>query len=372
MTSQNTPDTTVKVNTILEKLYYNTSQPVSYAGVQPITVYSKNNVSPESVKNWISGQDTYTLFKPVRRKFKRNSYLVSNINDLWQSDLVDLQSLKEHNDGVNYLLTTIDVFSKKAFVQPLKSKKGEAIIAAYREIFTIANTKPINLQTDKGKEFVAKNVQKFFKENQINHFTTQNPDVKAAVVERFNRTLKTRMWRYLHHENTLKYADVLQDFVSSYNNSFHRTIKMTPNEVDESKIKQVYRNTYCDENAFSSSVSERKPKLKVDDYVRLVKQKGTFEKGYETNFTEEVFKIKKVIKHKIPVYEVVDLADEIIEGTFYEPELQKISFNPDTAFKIDKIVRTKGKGPSKQMLVKWKGYPDKFNSWVFENDLVSL
>lgn len=215
-----------KINEILNNLYFNIKEPVSYSGIKPITLRTKGVIHQNYVKNWLLCNDTYTLFKPVRRNFKRNRYIVININELWQTDLVDLQNLTTYNDGIRYLMTTIDVFSKRAYVKPLKNKTGKAIIDAYEKIFNESKVKPLNLQTDKGKEFVNKEVQKFFSENKINHFTTRNPDVKAAVVERFNRTLKTRMWRYLHFKNTLRYINVLKDIVSAYNNSYHRTINL--------------------------------------------------------------------------------------------------------------------------------------------------
>lgn len=357
-----------QINAILENLYFNKINPESFVGVNPLIKRTKNILHSSNVKNWLIGQDTYTLFKPTRRKFQRNSYVVNNINDLWQSDLVDLQKLSKHNDQIKYLLTTIDVFSKKAYVQPLKSKNSTAIIEAYKNIFANSGCKPQNLETDKGSEFIAKDVQEFFKKNNINHFTTKNPDVKAAVVERFNRTLKTRMWRYLHYMDTFRYYDVLQDLVEAYNNSYHRTIRMKPNDVNDNNILKVYQNIQKN----YSNVKLKKPKLKIGDYVRLAKEKGTFEKGYETNFTEEVFKITKVICHTFPTYEIEDLNREPIDGKFYEQELQKVNFDPNAEFKIDKIVQTRGKGNIKQVLVKWKGYPDSFNSWIYEKDLKGI
>jgi len=351
----------------LKKLYYNRKGPKSFRRIQPLINKVQGTIDKELVKEWASSQDTYTLFKPVRRKFRRNVYLVTNINDLWESDLVDLQKLQKENDGIKFLLTTIDVFSKKAYVEPLKDKTSRSVIRAFENIFDGSKEKPINLRTDKGKEFIAKDVQEFFKDNGVNHYTVKNPDVKAAVVERFNRTLKTRMWRYLFHLNTYKYIDILQDLVDAYNNSYHTTIKMCPNEVDETNILQVYHNTY------DKRVQKKtKPKFKKGDFVRLAREKGVFEKGYEYTFTEEIFKVTKVIQHDVPVYEIKDLNDEIIDGHFYEAELQKVIFNPNAEFKIDKIIQCKGKGISKKLLVSWKGYPPAFNSWILAKDLKLL
>src|SRR5699024_4747987 len=100
---------------------------------------------------------------------------------------------KKYNDGVNYLLTVIDVFSKYAWVQPLYSKRGSDVKAAFEEIFK--ERVPLNMQTDKGKEFLATDVQNLFKRHNINFYGAKNPDVKASVVERLNKTLKTKMFK---------------------------------------------------------------------------------------------------------------------------------------------------------------------------------
>ena len=197
---------------MLNRRYYTTTDPISFSGINKIR--KATNLPHQRIQDWLEKQDAYTLHKQIRRKFKRNRYLVTNINDLFQADLIDMRKLASYNDGVKYLLTVIDVFSKFAYVIPLYSKSGSDVAAAFEEIFT--EQIPGNVQTDKGKEFLAKNVQKLFKKNDINFYVAKNPDVKAAVIERFNRTLKSKMYKYFTHANTFKYIDVLQNFVVSY------------------------------------------------------------------------------------------------------------------------------------------------------------
>lgn len=353
---------------LLENLYYNLRNPSAFAGVQPLKKASGYAVSRGKIKNWLASQDTYTLFKPVRKKFRRNPYLVSNINDLWQADLVDTQRLKEDNDNVSYLLTVIDVFSKKAYIQPLINKTPNIVIEGFRKIFDENAQKPYKLQTDKGSEFVAASVKKFFAENDIDNFTTQNDDVKAAVIERFNRTLKTRMYKFLYRRNSTRYLDDLQSIVNAYNCSYHRSIKMSPNEVTDDNILQVYRNLYDQRR----EAKTRKPKLKVDDHVRLAKRKDVFEKGYTMTYTEEIFKVIKVIRHPIPVYRVADLNDKPLAGKFYDHELQKVHYDPNAEFVVEEIIKIKGKGKNAQYFVKWRGYPSSFNSWIPSENLRHL
>ena len=122
---------------------------------------------------------------------------------MWQADLVDMSSISKYNDGYKFLLTVIDVFSKVAWTVPLKNKSGQTLTEAFSTLFQ--QRKPAHLQTDKGTEFLNNNVQRLIKEYSINFYTSENEDVKASVVERFNCTLKTKMWKYLTHNNTMRY-----------------------------------------------------------------------------------------------------------------------------------------------------------------------
>ena len=141
---------------------------------------------------WKSGW--YTLHKPVRKRFPRNPYTVTNIDDVWEMDLADLNSLSKYNDKYKYILNVIDIFSRYAWSVPLKDKTGTSITTALKSLFK--NRKPITIQSDKGTEFVNSSVQQYLICQGVSFHTNHNPDVKGAIIERFNRTLKTRMHKY--------------------------------------------------------------------------------------------------------------------------------------------------------------------------------
>ena len=170
--------------------YYDQKLVGSYGGVAAL----RRVVPDQHVKRWLSEQDTYTLHKPVRRRFKRRCAVVGGPNQQWQADLVDVSRLKKTNDGTTFLLTVIDVFSKRAWCVPLKNKSAVSLVAAFAPL--LGDKAPITLQTDKGTEFLNRALQKLLKEYGVHHFATHNEETKASIVERFNRTLKTRMWRY--------------------------------------------------------------------------------------------------------------------------------------------------------------------------------
>lgn len=352
----------------ISDIYYDVSNPAGYGSIDKLTRALKGKMNRNQIKKWLEAQETYTLHKPVHRKFPRNKYILSNLNELWQADLSDMRTYSQYNDGFNYILCVIDVFSKYAFARALKKKNSESIKQAFESIFTEANTTPTHLQSDKGTEFVSKDVRQYFKSKNINYYTTNNPDIKASIVERFQRTLKSKMWRYFTCKNTYTYINILQDLLYSYNHSFHSSIKMCPFEVNSNNIMKVWNNLYGKLN--SKLNKAQKAQFSTGDYVRITKYKHIFQKGYETNWSDEIFIITGMKNNMSRVvYTLKDLQNEPIVGTFYEDELQKVIYNPTTEFKIDKILRTRYSGNRKQVLVKWKGYPDKFNSWILESSL---
>lgn len=248
------------------------------------------------------------------------------------------------------------------FVEPLLRKTTEATIEGFRKILARAPYHPDRCQSDKGKEFDSNKFKKFMKDNGIIYNTTSNPDVKASCAERSIRTLKQKFFKYLTYADTFTFIDKLQDFVKAYNNTYHRTIKMKPIEVTDRNILQVYENI---KESQRMPVKKSKPKLKVDDYVRISKSKNVFAKGYDRNWCREVFRVKKVLHREPIVYRIVDLSGEEITGTFYELELQKVIFDEAAERSIEKIIKQKGAGKNLQYLVKWTSYPNSFNSWVY-------
>jgi len=185
-------------------------------------------------------------------------------------------------------------------------------------------------------------------------------DLKACVVERFNRTLKEKMWRYFTFSKTKRWIDVLPQLIKSYNNSYHRSIKRKPNQVRKKDEDELFLTLYH-YNKSDGNNSTIKLNFKVGDFVRLNKIKKTFEKGYTPNWTREIFKIDGIKATVPPSYKIKDLNNEEITGSFYEQELQKIE-NFNEIFEIDQIIKTKIVNKKKQYLVSWKGYPDSFNS----------
>jgi transposase InsO family protein len=182
----------------MKATYYEASEPGSYGGVRTLTRYSGMPV--KTVKGWLETQDPYTLHKPVVKKFPCRKTFAKGIDDLFQADLADMRNLASSNDGNSYILICIHVFSRYAFAVPVKDKRGSMAAAALEMIF--AQRAPNMLQTDCGTEFYNVRVQKLFKKNGVRHYSSLNDDIKAALVERCNRTLKSRLFKYMTHSHT--------------------------------------------------------------------------------------------------------------------------------------------------------------------------
>lgn len=336
----------------LEKLYYEVERPTAFGSLKTLHDAVKDRYARKDIAKWLSKQDAHTLHKSARRRFTRRKTYAHNPNDQWQLDLADLTFLSKDNDGYKFLLTCVDVFSRMAYVVPLKNKTGKATVAGLREIVRKAGVIANKIQTDKGGEFLNRDFRKFLADKNVTFFQTHNVETKAALVERFNRTLKNKMFKYLTANNTRKYIDVLDKLVESYNRSVHRTLGMRPIDVSAADVEDVWQKQY------GKIGSAQRPKLTVGDAVRIVNVKSRLDKGYLPGWSEEYFLVDKILQTKPITYLLRDLLGEVLEGGFYEEEVQKIS-EPST-FHVDKVLKRKGR----RLYVRWKGWPKKFDSWI--------
>ena len=281
------------------------------------------------------------------------------VDELWQLDLCDTNALKQYNDGATFILTIIDVFSKMGFARSLIDKKGPTVLRAFLNVLEESGRSPTNVQTDMGSEFTNRAFKAELKKRDIHFYVTYSEN-KAAVVERFNRTLKSRMWRYFTHNNTYKYVDVLQQLIDGYNASHHRGVGMPPEKVNSSNQLKIWTKYY------SERVGKKRFKFAVGDNVRISRDKGAFEKGYVQSWSEEYFVVKKRMRRNPHVYILEDLNGETLLGVFYAEQLQKVS--PSEVFPISIVIRKRGK----RALVEWRGWPSSFNSWIPTEDLQKI
>lgn len=312
-----------KIEDLLFELYYSPSKSPAFSNCKTLHTYIKNHtkqdVSKQLIQKWLSKQPTYTLHKERITKFQRCSYNICNIDDLWEIDLIDVQSISRKNRGFKYILAVIDCFSKYAWCLPIKRKTPKEIIDAFNTLFSSTTRRPLVIQSDKGREFNNAAVKKYLTQHEISYNTTRDPVTKAAICERFIRTIKAIIYKYFTYTKDTKYVDVLDLLLSVYNNRRHSAIGMSPVEVSETNVLKVW--LYMQKR---KKKSPRRRTYTVGDTVRVSNPKTVFEKGYKPKWSTEFFTIDKCIWKLPVVYRLRDSDGSLIKGNFYEQELQLV------------------------------------------------
>ncbi|XP_043475947.1 uncharacterized protein LOC122507353 [Leptopilina heterotoma] len=183
-------------------------------------------------------------------------------------------------------------------------------------------------------------------------------NLKASIVERFNRTLKNMMWPEFNLQGNYKWINLLPTLMSKYNNKKHRTIGMKPKDVTVEDTRELLRRIRK-----LRRIPLKRSKFKVGDRVRVSKFKNIFEKGYTPNWTTEIFTVDKVKSTKPVTYKLKDYQNQPIEGGFYEEELLKVQY-PDV-YLVEKVLKTRGN----DVYVKWLGFDSSHNSWIKKSDM---
>jgi transposase InsO family protein len=301
------------------------------------------------------------LHKPVRRNFPRRSTVVKGIHDLYQADLVEMKPYSRINKGFKYILTVIDCFTKVASAIPLKNKSGPSITEAMKRVLQAIGKRIKNLQTDDGKEFFNKDFSDLMKKNKINHYSSYS-EKKAAIVERFNRTLKTSMYKKFSERGTYVWYDILPTLIKDYNDKKHRTIGMKPNQVNKTNENTVLKRI---KKSTKLLLDKKPPKtFSIGDNVRISKYKQIFTKGYLPNWTNEVFTVHRVQPTIPETYILKDSKGEILHGGFYGHELLKSKTG--NVYLVEKILRKRGN----QLLVRWLGFDKSEDTWIDKKDLL--
>ena len=283
--------------------------------------------------------------------------MINHIDEIHSCDLVDMIKYSKVNRGYKYIFTNIDIFSKYAWSFPLKSKTIKDIKPCFEKIFK--ERKPKYIWSDQESSFFSKEMLKFFEDHNIKIYYTHS-NLKAVVIERFNRSLRELMMKKFVKSNNTVWYNILPELMKTYNNRYHRTIKMKPIDVNKTNEKYIKNNFY------TYDMTNKKPKFKINDIVRIsLKRRELIDKPTgNIKWSEELFKIYKINKSNVISYQIKDMNDEIIKGIFYEKELQ-LTKNTTDEYIIEKILKTKGNN----IFVKWRGYSNNFNSWVNKYDI---
>lgn len=262
------------------------------------------------------------IHAPVRKKFRKRKIITLGIDDLWAADLIIMRNYERENDGYSYMLNVIDTFSKYVWSKPLKKKDGKNVSAAFEEIIKdavkIGHKAPNLLHTDKGLEFINTKFEEILKKYKIKLYHTENEE-KSSIIERYNRTQNEKMKIQFEINKNFRWVDILPKIVKEYNNSYHSTIKMKPIDVNKDNEKDLLETVfkYIPPKIITNS------KFKVNDRVRIANKKSTFSNKYKNNWSREIFVVSMVINTNPVTYNIKDLNNEDIIGSFYDYELKK-------------------------------------------------
>ena len=352
----------------LSKIYYNPGAQGAFSGAENLMaafkkLHPEQKITQKIVLDFLSKQTAYSLHRKHYKRYPSNPMYFPRVNHQLACDLIDFQSLSQYNDGYKYILVATDGLSRYVYTEKIKSKTGISIKGALSKVLDRCFELPKVLNSDRGTEFTASVVQKMLKSKNI-HFFTSHGDTKASNVERVIKTLKEIIYRYFDKTLQRNWIDILWKITETYNQNYHRVIKMTPEEAQElpNAIK-------LSEQAHlkMSSVKKETATLRKGDIVRLNLNLGYLAKKYEQSWSRALYRVVSEAHYTTggprPMYNVSELNGNLIQGRFYQEELLKVdkeTFLDEYDFPIEKVVE-KGRKESK---VKWLGYPTTYNSWV--------
>lgn len=315
-------DRPLRIDSLLKNIYENVRHPAAFSSAYKLYLAAKKKeprITKKQVLDWLQRNKAYTLHRRVTSRFPRRPILVCGPFDQYQADLIDYQPLSYRNGGNKYLLTVIDCFSRYAVIVPVRRKTSQDVLASLKKAFQFMRI-PRKMQTDEGKEFYNKEVGEYFKQHKINHFSTHT-GLKAQMCERFNRTVRDKLLKYMTSRNTTRYIDAIPDLIHSYNSTPHSSLGkfFAPKDVNEENRRDVFEILYGDYLRKKNKIH----KVQIGDKVRISKFRTAFTRKYVPNFSHELYVIAERLKTQPPMYKVFDpRKKEILSRSFYENEVQ--------------------------------------------------
>jgi transposase InsO family protein len=313
----------------INEAYTSPGHPAAFSGVNNVRRYHGSKISQKKITNELEKINAFTLHRRKNKPKFYNPILVYTKREQIQMDLIDVERFHRQNKGVKFLLVVIDVFTKKASVIGMKRKTQEKTLEAIK--IALEDQLPPLPQTvafDKGSEFMNTKIKNYLKQHNIKQFNLTGTH-KASIAERFNRTLQALIYKYMTHNNTKKYIEALPKLIDTYNNRFHSSIKMTPNEAEKQSNHALVRQNLGIKHSIALSNASI-PILMEGDLVRVslskIGPKTSFRRGYTKQFSDKLYTIILVKTNlPIPMYKVEDENGRILDKSFYKSDLQKVN-----------------------------------------------
>ena len=342
----------------LSEKYYDPKQPGSFQGADKLYRHIEG-LSKKEAQDWLSSQESYTSTRSFRTPKKRRLRVpLVAPNYQWDADCAFLPGFEEN--GYRGFLLCIDIFSRQIHARAIKTASSQQVVDSLKEIFR--TSKPKVMRTDAGVEFRAKSTKRFLQSQNVTHYVTHNP-TQANFAERAIKSIKTRLLKYMVYKNEKKWVGVLADMVYSYNDTFHSSLGRSPNSAMEGDPDLVLLQQYV---INPPKQHQKRPfRFDVGDAVKIPHTRQKFDRGYDVKWGGEIMTVVKRYRNQnINLYKLTGYDEDPIAGSFQEWELQKVSRDADAIYKIDRVIRTKGRGKKKMAFVSWLNWSSRFNSWI--------
>lgn len=363
----------------LEDRYRQPGHKLAFSGRTALGRHFGTRLKPEAIEKWLSSVHAYTLHRESKRPRKRNPYFIYKLRQQVQMDLVDFNTwgknnLPDHNDGYRFIITAIDSFSRKGWIAKIKSKGANDALDGIKAILHKMETEdpfllPKSIYADQGGELKNRVLDAYLQSKNIRIYYAVS-DVKAAIVERWNKTLQELVYKHLSEKETFRWIDIIDGYVDTYNKRGHRSLQyMSPNQAEEvgnqTRVLGIHEERYA-----AATQSKRLPKYKVDDIVRVRLKRNIFQRGYHERFSPDLFKIISInTRLPQPMYKVENLSTaKQPSNTYYFEQLQPV--NTDV-FRVESVVREEKRKGKKWYLVKWMNFHSGHNSWIPAENIVA-
>ena len=319
---------------LLHGLYSSTTA-AGYGSVK--NLQEASGLTRKKVLEYLHTSSTYTKFKSRRRKFTRLKVLSPGINDIWSVDLAHVDKLASDNGGVRYILIAVDVLSRFTRVSPMKNKTAATTLEAFQEIISRSRgVKPKKCWVDDGTEFL-REFKDFCLYNNIHIYSTFS-ETKSMLAERYIRSLKNIIYKYMEEKQKYRYVDQLQNFAKIMNARVNRTTMLAPADVRAEHTEYLVSlalppgPSNTDNNRTRRRRRRRfRTKFRVGESVRIALKEMQFSKGYKQQYTTETFKVARVVlpsaRQALTTYILRDVKGESILGRFYPQELVHYRYN---------------------------------------------
>lgn len=273
----------------------------NYPSLKRFTEILKENgikKTQKEIKEFIQNHKVNQLHKPVQKIRKNLKHITaSSPNEIWQMDLLDYQKYSKQNKGFKYIFIAVDIFTRQARAEPIKAKTAENTAVVMAKI--LGDVKPKVIDSDDGAEWKGQ-FKQLLQQNDIIHIVNDFGDHNSlGIIDRFSRTLKTMIAKYMTGEETKKWVDILQKLIKLYNNSPHTALDgVKPSEATKGENLVKIGTMNFEKAQHNKAVDKQSNEISVGDYVRVQRLKGTFEKGYTATYSREIHKVVDTTSHK--------------------------------------------------------------------------